>query len=102
MWQPYIPHCVSKLSHWLQTVRNSNKPKTHTFIWRFWSINRGAAVSTNHTHSRQRDLQHRKHSQGTNHHFCSDHLKRAPTSKKQAEEADGGEDAQRSTAALSS
>ncbi|XP_058229776.1 transcription factor HES-5-like [Hemibagrus wyckioides] len=59
MWQPYIPHCVSKLSHWLQTVRTSNKPKTHTFIWRFGSINRGAAASTNQTHSTQRDLQHR-------------------------------------------
>ncbi|KAB5537158.1 hypothetical protein PHYPO_G00115650 [Pangasianodon hypophthalmus] len=59
MWQPYIPHCVSKLSHWLQTVRNSNKPKTHTFIWRFGSINRGDAASTNHTHSTQRDLKHR-------------------------------------------
>ncbi|KAK2821555.1 hypothetical protein Q7C36_020898 [Tachysurus vachellii] len=59
MWQPYSPHCVSKLSHWLQTVRNSNKPKTHTFIWRFGSINRGDAASTNQTHSTQRDLQHR-------------------------------------------
>ncbi|KAF5899193.1 transcription factor HES-5-like, partial [Clarias magur] len=59
MWQPYIPHCVSKLSHWLQTVRNSNKPKTHTFIWRFESINRGDTASTNHTHSTQRELQHR-------------------------------------------
>ncbi|KAK2821554.1 hypothetical protein Q7C36_020897 [Tachysurus vachellii] len=59
MWQLYIPHCVSKLSHLLQTVRNSNKPKTHTFIWRFGSINRGDAASTNQTHSTQRDLQHR-------------------------------------------
>ncbi|KAK2821560.1 hypothetical protein Q7C36_020903 [Tachysurus vachellii] len=59
MWQLYIPHCVSKLSHWLQTVRNSNKPKTHTFIWRFGSINRGDAASTNQTRSTQRDLQHR-------------------------------------------
>ncbi|KAM9443629.1 transcription factor HES-5-like [Clarias gariepinus] len=59
MWQPYIPHCVSKLSHWLQTVRNSNKPKTHTFIWRFGSINRGDVASTNHTYSTLRELQHR-------------------------------------------
>ncbi|KAM9444338.1 transcription factor HES-5-like [Clarias gariepinus] len=59
MWQPYIPHCVSKLSHWLQTVRNSNRPKTHAFIWRFGSINRGDAASTNHTHSTLRELQHR-------------------------------------------
>ncbi|KAM9443484.1 transcription factor HES-5-like [Clarias gariepinus] len=59
MWQPYIPHCVSKLSHWLQTVRNSNKPKTHAFIWRFGSINRGDAARTNHTHSTLRELQHR-------------------------------------------
>ncbi|XP_060753904.1 transcription factor HES-5-like [Neoarius graeffei] len=60
MWQPYIPHCVSELSHWLQTVRNSNKSKTHTFIWRFGRINTEDAASTNHTHSTHRDLQHRE------------------------------------------
>ncbi|XP_016359636.1 uncharacterized protein LOC107701977 [Sinocyclocheilus anshuiensis] len=48
-----------QLFHWLQTVRNSNKLKPHTFIWRFGSINRGAAASANQTHSEQRDLQHR-------------------------------------------
>ncbi|KAK6307869.1 hypothetical protein J4Q44_G00211400 [Coregonus suidteri] len=40
MWQPGISQCPSQPSHWLRTVRNSNKPKTHTFIWRFRSINR--------------------------------------------------------------
>ncbi|KAL1249932.1 hypothetical protein QQF64_020937 [Cirrhinus molitorella] len=34
MWRP-------KRSHWLQTVRTSSKLQTHTFIWRFGSINRG-------------------------------------------------------------
>ncbi|KAF4107042.1 hypothetical protein G5714_011406 [Onychostoma macrolepis] len=55
----HIPHCLSELFHWLQTVRNSNKLKPHTFIWRSGSINRGAAASANQTHSEQRDLQHR-------------------------------------------
>ncbi|XP_016373833.1 uncharacterized protein LOC107712947 [Sinocyclocheilus rhinocerous] len=55
----HIPHCLFELFHWLQTVRNSNKLKPHTFIWRFGSINRGAAASANQTHSEQRDLQHR-------------------------------------------
>lgn len=40
MWQAGISQCPSQLSHWLQAVRNSNKPKTHTFILRFRSINR--------------------------------------------------------------
>ncbi|KAL2104162.1 hypothetical protein ACEWY4_001030 [Coilia grayii] len=40
MWQVSITHCHPRLSHWLQTVRTSNKPKTHTFIWRSGSINR--------------------------------------------------------------
>ncbi|KAL1265060.1 hypothetical protein QQF64_003087 [Cirrhinus molitorella] len=51
----HIPHCLFELFHWLQTVRNSNKLKPHTFIWRFGSINRGAAASANQTHSEQRD-----------------------------------------------
>ncbi len=55
----HIPHCLFELFHWLQTVRNSNKLKPHTFIWRSGSINRGAAASANQTHSEQRDLQHR-------------------------------------------
>ncbi len=55
----HIPHCLFELFHWLQTVRNSNKLKPHTFIWRFGSINRGAAASANQTQSEQRDLQHR-------------------------------------------
>ncbi len=55
----HIPHCLFELFLWLQTVRNSNKLKPHTFIWRFGSINRGAAASSNQTHSEQRDLQHR-------------------------------------------
>ncbi|KAK2874804.1 hypothetical protein Q8A67_021957 [Cirrhinus molitorella] len=55
----HIPHCLFELVHWLWTVRNSNKLKPHTFIWRFGSINRGAAASANQTHSEQRDLQHR-------------------------------------------
>ncbi|ROI15562.1 Transcription factor HES-5 [Anabarilius grahami] len=55
----HIPHCLFELFHWLQSVRNSNKLKPHTFIWRFGSINRGAAASANQTRSEQRDLQHR-------------------------------------------
>ncbi|KAL6464920.1 hypothetical protein MHYP_G00272370 [Metynnis hypsauchen] len=58
MWQLHAPHCLIKLYHWLQTVRTSNKPKTHTFIWRFGSINRGDSASVDQTHSTQRDLQH--------------------------------------------
>ncbi|XP_058265764.1 transcription factor HES-5-like [Hemibagrus wyckioides] len=32
---------LTQVPHWLQTVRTSSKPRTHTFIWRLESINRG-------------------------------------------------------------
>ncbi len=35
-------------SHWLQTVRTSSKLQTHTFIWRFGSINRGRGERVEH------------------------------------------------------
>ena len=52
-------YCPPKLSHWLQTVRNSNQPKTHTFIWRCGTIYRRDEASRNQIHSTQRTLQHR-------------------------------------------
>ena len=58
IWQLDTPHCPFQLYHWLQTVGTSNKPKTHTFIWRSGSINRGDSASVDQTHSTQRDLQH--------------------------------------------
>ncbi|XP_026777017.3 transcription factor HES-5-like [Pangasianodon hypophthalmus] len=41
MWLVLWPLVPSELPHWLQTVRTSSKPRTHTFIWRLESINRG-------------------------------------------------------------
>ncbi|XP_060792659.1 transcription factor HES-5-like [Neoarius graeffei] len=37
----FCPVKVSQALHWLWTVRTSNKLRTHTFIWRLESINRG-------------------------------------------------------------
>ncbi|KAL2091298.1 hypothetical protein ACEWY4_013561 [Coilia grayii] len=51
MWKLHTPHCLLQLSHWLLTVRNSNQPKTHTFTWRFGSINRGDEASADQIHS---------------------------------------------------
>ncbi|KAF7668634.1 hypothetical protein LDENG_00296200 [Lucifuga dentata] len=42
----------SQCSDWLETVRNSSKPKTHTFIWRCVSINRGQRQSRSSTSNR--------------------------------------------------
>ncbi|KAL2090565.1 hypothetical protein ACEWY4_012828 [Coilia grayii] len=54
MWQLHTPYCPLQLSHWLLTVRNSNQPQTHTFTWRFGSINRGDEASADQMHSTER------------------------------------------------
>ncbi|CDQ99377.1 unnamed protein product [Oncorhynchus mykiss] len=59
MWQLHIPHCPPKLTHWLQTVRNSNKLKTHTFICRLLTIYRRDEGIRHQIHSTWRPLQHR-------------------------------------------
>ena len=73
----HIPHCLSELFHWLQTVRNSNKLKPHTFIWRFVSINRGSAAGVNQTRSAQRSTAQRSR------HDTYNHLKGASPSQQQ-------------------
>ncbi|KAL1249929.1 hypothetical protein QQF64_020934 [Cirrhinus molitorella] len=39
MWRPLCSFEPFKCSHWLQTVRTCSKLQTHTFKWRFGSIN---------------------------------------------------------------
>ncbi|XP_053499919.1 transcription factor HES-5-like [Ictalurus furcatus] len=43
MWPVLWSLVPSELPHWLQTVRTSSEPRTHTFIWRLESINRGGS-----------------------------------------------------------
>lgn len=82
MWQLHIPHCPPKLTHWLQTVRNSNKPKTHTFICRFGTIYRRDEASRDQILSTQTSTAQRS-SHGTYNHFSNDLLQGAPDSDKQ-------------------